>query len=169
MTTIIAAYGCTIYQKPRSISDVPFRQRSHSKIDAEVKVTVAVLSAEESRQLFGVNLAGQGIQPVWVRVQNDDSVPYWLMSAGLDPDYFSPLEAAYAFHSVPDTDTRLSVRCIYMAASRILPDRSPVTRSMSATIYGRGSVPCATGANRSGSVKSAGISVCALPLKPGRQ
>jgi hypothetical protein len=59
---------------------------------------VAVLSAEESRQLFGVNLAGKDIQPVWVRVQNADSVPYWLMSAGLDPDYFSPLEAAYAYH-----------------------------------------------------------------------
>jgi len=41
-----------IYQKPRPIFDVPFRERSHSKIDGEIKVTVAVLSAEESRQLF---------------------------------------------------------------------------------------------------------------------
>jgi hypothetical protein len=58
-----------------------------------------VLGAEESRQLFGVNLAGQDIQPVWIRVQNADTVAYWLMSSGLDPDYFSPLEAAYAFHA----------------------------------------------------------------------
>jgi len=98
MTTMLITLGCTIYQKPRPDFDVPFRERSHSKIDGEVKVTVAVLSAEESRQIFGVNLAGQGIQPVWVRVQNADTVPYWLMSAGLDPDYFSPMEAAYAFH-----------------------------------------------------------------------
>ena len=98
MTIIVVTCGCTIYQKPRPVFDVPFRERSHSKIDGEVKVTVAVLSAEESRQLFGVNLAGQGIQPVWIRVQNADTIPYWLMSAGLDPDYFSPLEAAYAFH-----------------------------------------------------------------------
>jgi hypothetical protein len=98
MTTLMVTFGCTIYQKPKPFFDVPFRERSHSKIDGEVKVTVAVLSAEESRQLFGVNLAGQGIQPVWVRVQNADTIPYWLMSAGLDPDYFSPLEAAYAFH-----------------------------------------------------------------------
>jgi hypothetical protein len=73
-------------------------ERSQSKVDDEVRVTVAVLTAEESRQLFGVNLAGQGIQPVWVRVQNADTTPYWLMSTGLDPDYFSPLESAYAFH-----------------------------------------------------------------------
>ena len=98
MTTLMVNFGCTIYQKPKPFFDVPFRERSHSKIDGEVKVTVAVLSAEESRQLFGVNLAGQGIQPVWIRVQNADTIPYWLMSAGLDPDYFSPLEAAYAFH-----------------------------------------------------------------------
>ena len=96
---IISVWGCTIYQKPRPIHDVPFMARSQSKVDGEVRVTVAVLGAEESRQLFGVNLAGQDIQPVWVRVQNADSDAYWLMSAGLDPDYFSPLEAAYAFHA----------------------------------------------------------------------
>ena len=96
--SIIFFHGCTIYQKPRPIHDVPFQERTQSKINGDVRVTVAVLSAEESRQLFGVNLAGKDIQPVWVRVQNADSVPYWLMSAGLDPDYFSPLEAAYTFH-----------------------------------------------------------------------
>ena len=95
---ILALYGCTVYQKPRPIYDIPFMERSQSKIDDEVRVTVAVLSAEESRQLFGVNLAGKDIQPVWIRVQNSDTTAYWLMSAGLDPDYFSPLEAAYAFH-----------------------------------------------------------------------
>ena len=98
--SIISVYGCTIYQKPRPIHDVPFQERSQSKVKGEVRVTVAVLSDEESRQLFGVNLAGQGMQTVWVRVQNAYSSPYWLMSAGLDPDYFSPLESAYAFHSI---------------------------------------------------------------------
>ena len=99
-------FGCTIYQKPKPFFDVPFRERSHSKIDGEVKVTVAVLSAEESRQLFGVNLAGQGIQPVWIRVQKADTIPYWLMSAGLDPDYFRhwrPLTPFMAQLEVPST------------------------------------------------------------------
>jgi hypothetical protein len=95
---ILLVNGCTVYQKTRPIHEVPFRERTQSKIKGDVRVAVAVLSAEESRQLFGVNLAGKDIQPVWVRVQNADSVPYWLMSAGLDPEYFSPLEAAYTFH-----------------------------------------------------------------------
>jgi len=80
-----------------------------SKVDGEVKVTVAVLSAEESRQLFGVNLAGQGIQPVWVRVQNADTITYWLMSTGLDPDYFSPLESAYAFHGTISSSLNVKI------------------------------------------------------------
>ena len=73
----IAVYGCTVYQKPRPIYDVPFQERSQSKVDGEVRITVAVLSAEESRQLFGVNLVGKDIQPVWVRVQNLTGDPYF--------------------------------------------------------------------------------------------
>ena len=94
----IATYGCTVYQKPKPFYDVPFQARAQSKVDGDVRVTVAVLSAEESRQLFGVNLASKDIQPVWVRVQNASSNYLWLMSSGMDPDYFSPLEAAYVFH-----------------------------------------------------------------------
>ncbi len=95
---IVVVYGCTVTQKTRPIHDIPFMERAQSKIDGDVRVTVAVLSAEESFHLFGVPLARKDIQAVWIRVQNADSIPYWLMSAGLDPDYFSPLEAAYAFH-----------------------------------------------------------------------
>ena len=84
-----------MYHKPRSFFDVPFQERSKSKVSGEVRVTVAVLSDEESRQLFGVNLAGQGMQSVWVRVQNADSSPYWLMSAGLDPDWVEAVAFAW--------------------------------------------------------------------------
>jgi hypothetical protein len=95
---IKAVYRSTTF-KPQPIFEVPFRERSQSKFDDDVRVTVAVLSAAESRQVFGVNLAGKGIQAVWVKVENHDTTPYWLLSSGLDPDYFSPLESAYAFHS----------------------------------------------------------------------
>ncbi len=123
----IAIFGCTVYQKPRPIFDVPFQERSQSKVDGEVKVTVAVLSAEESRQLFGVNLAGQGIQPVWVRVQNADSIPYWLLSAGIDPDYFSPLESAYAFHGTFSSSLNEKIDDQF----RVMSFRNPIASSAS--------------------------------------
>jgi hypothetical protein len=108
--------------KPQSFLDVPFRERSHSKFDEDVRVTVAVLSAKESRQVFGVNLAGKGIQPVWVRVENHDTTPYLLLSSGLDPDYFSPLESAYAFHSkfTPATNKKVDEQF------RVMSFRNPI-------------------------------------------
>ena len=105
-TTVIIAFIAirTIYKsstfKPQSIFEVPFRERAQSKFDDDVRVTAAVLSAEESRQIFGVGLAQNGIQPVWVRVENHDNRPYWLMYSGLDPNYFSPIEAAQTNHSI---------------------------------------------------------------------
>jgi len=125
--TILATYGCTIYQKPRPIFDVPFQERSQSKIDGEVKVTVAVLTAEESRQLFGVNLDGQDIQPVWVRVQNADTIPYWLLSTGLDPDYFSPLESAYAFHGILSSSLNNKIDDQF----RVMAFRNPIVQGTS--------------------------------------
>ena len=120
--SIVVVGGCTIYQKPRPLHDVPFLERVQSKIDGEVRVTVAVLSAEESRRLFGVNLAGENIQPVWVRVQNADTAPYWLMSSGMDPDYFSPLEAAYAFHGTIGSDVNAKIDDHF----RVMNFRNPI-------------------------------------------
>ncbi len=122
LLSAITVSGCSIYQKPRPIHDVPYLARSQSKVDGEVRVTVAVLSAEESRQLFGVNLAGQGIQPVWVRVQNADTIPYWLLSTGLDPDYFSPLESAYAFHGAFSSATNAKIDDQF----RVMAFRNPI-------------------------------------------
>ena len=45
-----------------------FVDRSQTKSDDEVRVTVAVPSAEESEQIFGFPLAGKNIQPVWLEV-----------------------------------------------------------------------------------------------------
>ncbi|MEI6367049.1 MAG: hypothetical protein WCP23_08145, partial [Planctomycetota bacterium] len=41
-----------------------FLSRGHTQDTALAEVTVAVLSAQESRQLFGVSLASRSIQPV---------------------------------------------------------------------------------------------------------
>jgi hypothetical protein len=64
-----------------------------------------VLSAAESRQLFGADVNAEGIQPVWIEVQNPGPDALWLLRAGTDPDYFSPLEVAWSFHA-PFADRR---------------------------------------------------------------
>jgi hypothetical protein len=82
------------------LEEVPLAERATTQRDGGVAVTVAVLSARESRALFGTDLARSGIQPVWLEVENGEEVPYWLLSAGLDPDYFSAREAAYMRHTL---------------------------------------------------------------------
>src|SRR5262245_54807832 len=61
-------------------------------------VRVAVPSATDGRAFFGVPLARHGVQPVWVDVTNATPRPYRLQCIALDPNYFSPLEAAAVCH-----------------------------------------------------------------------
>jgi hypothetical protein len=93
----LAALGA--YRHGR-LEEVPLGERAVSQQSGGVGVTVAVLSAKESRSLFGTDLARSGIQPVWLEVKNADDVPYWLLSAGLDPNYYSAREAAYVRHTL---------------------------------------------------------------------
>ena len=41
----------------------------------------------------------KSIQPVWIEVENHDDRAYYLMSPGLDPNFFPASEAAEAFAS----------------------------------------------------------------------
>ncbi len=64
----------------------------------DLEVRVAVLGGAASRKFFGVPMARRGIQPVWVHVVNQSSRPYRLQFVALDPNHFSPLEAAALNH-----------------------------------------------------------------------
>jgi hypothetical protein len=94
---VMLVAGCgSFHAKP--MSELPFMARAVSQEKGKVRVTVAVPTAEEGAQLFGVPVAAKGIQPVWLRIENHDTVPYWLLALSLDPDYFSPQEVAYLHH-----------------------------------------------------------------------
>ncbi len=64
----------------------------------DLEVRVAVLDGAASRKFFGVPMARRGIQPVWVHVANRTDRPYRLQFVALDPNHFSPLEAAALNH-----------------------------------------------------------------------
>jgi hypothetical protein len=71
-----------------------------------VAVKAAVPTIAEAQAIYGVELASKHIQPVWVEVRNDSTAPYWFLPSGLDPNYFSPSEAAFAFHTGSDDADR---------------------------------------------------------------
>jgi len=87
-------FGCATF-RPQPMEEIPFLERAQTKTDGNIRVTVAVPSAKESKALFGVDLANEGIQPVWIRIENNDEVSYFLSPNSLEPFYFSSAEAAY--------------------------------------------------------------------------
>jgi hypothetical protein len=90
----LAIYSCATF-KPLPIEQVPFRGRAQTQNKNNVRVTAAVLSAKESQALFDLPLYDQGIQPIWLEIENNDEENIWFAPVGLDPDYFAPLEVAY--------------------------------------------------------------------------
>jgi len=95
----IALAGCANWQLPAEVDDFALRARAVSATEQEVRLSAAVLGAEDSRRMLGTNVNGADIQPVWLQVENKTSQTLWLLRAGTDPDYFSSLEVAWSFHA----------------------------------------------------------------------
>ncbi len=83
---------------PVPLENLTFKERVETEEQDGLRVSVAVLSREEARQAFGVNLQKRGIQPVWLEIENRTNKNFWFMMTGIDPDYFSAHEAAYMNH-----------------------------------------------------------------------
>lgn len=94
--SIVVISGCASFSPEQDLTS--FEDRIQVQEQGNVIVSASVLTEEESRRFFGVDLASKQIQPVWMRVQNNDSHPYWMLATGLDPEYFSPHEVAYSMH-----------------------------------------------------------------------
>ena len=118
ITLMSLIIGCATGQvstsfDPRSINEIKFRDRSQSEYDDEVRVTVAVPTADENKALFSANLALKEIQPVWVKVENHSDRTYYLLSVAVDPNYFSPLETAFAVRGGLDQSARKEMEKYY--------------------------------------------------------
>jgi hypothetical protein len=75
-----------------------FLERAQTGREGEVEITAAVPSDQESERLFGLRLARHRLQAVWLEVVNGGGEPLWLDRIQLDPDYYTPLEAAHLAH-----------------------------------------------------------------------
>jgi LssY-like putative type I secretion system component LssY len=73
----------------------PPNERVHENLIRDVRVTTAVPSAAETREIFGANLYGNNIQPVWIQVENLSGETLFFLPVGLDPAYFTPIETSY--------------------------------------------------------------------------
>lgn len=72
-----------------------FLQRSITQEVGDLVVTAAVPDAEEAALLAGLDLYEQGIQPVWLKVENRGDTRARIATWSIDRHYFSPIEVAY--------------------------------------------------------------------------
>ena len=94
LALFICFSGCSVY-RPGSLEDFQILERVQTKEDSGVLVSLVVLSAKESEQVFGVPLALKGIQPVWLKIENKSERHQLFLQHFVDSDYYSPQEAAY--------------------------------------------------------------------------
>ncbi len=80
---------------PTAAQDLPIQLgRVQSFERDKVLVEVAIPTDDQASMFFGVPLAENDIQPIWLRITNNSDIDYWLMPFAIDPDYYSADEAA---------------------------------------------------------------------------
>jgi LssY C-terminus len=89
--------GCGTFVPPK-LEDPAFERHAVTRGKSNVTLTVAVLTAQESLEFFGVPLESKGIQPVWLKVDNRNDYVVYIVPRSTDPNYYSAYEAAYVNH-----------------------------------------------------------------------
>lgn len=88
--------GCAI--RPfdgAGLQNAAFLERALVEHQGNVVISTAVPDAGETRRLTGLDLYDQGIQPVWIKVDNQSTAPARVAIWSIDRHYFSPIEVAY--------------------------------------------------------------------------
>ena len=94
----IALVGCTGLA-PLPAARPPPALQVQSETVQDVTVSVAVLDDGQAEARYGVDLADQDLQAVWLRIENGSPQRLWLLVAALDPSYYSADEAAFMFRT----------------------------------------------------------------------
>jgi LssY C-terminus len=104
------ACGCARYH-PAPVASSVLRDAAVTQEHDGFRVSVMVPDDAEVERLFGVPLAKYGVQPVGVVITNNTQDLYWVSRFAIDPDYFTPIEAAnrarYFFAKSANEEMRL--------------------------------------------------------------
>jgi len=115
--------GCASWRPPVDTSDAPLRARAVTQSVRGARLSAAVLDARDSVRMLGADVTADGVQPVWIEVENETSQYLVLLRPGTDPDYFSPLEVAWSVHTTfgGETNDRIDEHFDRMAFPNPIP------------------------------------------------
>lgn len=119
--------------KPAPASYQPHQSRALTETNGPIVASVTVLSRDEAERMFGLPLHKQGIQPVWVRIQNSDTNGYLFLPASLDANYYSPAEVAYIFRKT--FASRRNRRVGELMETKRMPNRVPARGTVEGFVF----------------------------------
>ena len=99
LSLIALLAACKSWSEPRPVEQVDFTERPKTLTKKGLTVTIGVPDREQTKAIFGTSLYDSRIQPVWIEVKNQSEKSYMLIKAGMDQNYFSPLETSWKRHT----------------------------------------------------------------------
>jgi hypothetical protein len=113
MATFFMAFAlgaCASNYEPQPlVLDVDLQGVQTRTID-DVTVSVAILTDEQAEQHFGVDFAFSGLQALYIRVRNETHRRLWFIRNTVDPDFYSPDEAAVLLKGTFSADDYAALR-----------------------------------------------------------
>ena len=121
------------FEKPATTINEQVHERALTKESSGIRVSAAVVGTEEAKEIFGIDLFQKNIQAVWLEIENNTDRPLILLPTALDPEYFAPLEVAYAYHKTHTADANAAIGDHLLALN--FPIRSPILPGSSMSGY----------------------------------
>ena len=126
-TAVLLLAACTtLAPAPEPLSMPPDPQVAQSRAIGEVAVTATILTDDQARQHFGIDLGSHGLQAVWLSVRNGSPFRFWFLKGALEPDFYSADEAASVLrdHAPSETFERMRQEMRDQSMRLLLPSRT---------------------------------------------
>jgi hypothetical protein len=93
VVAVLLGACATTYQPQPLVLDADLQGVQTTTID-DVTVSVAMLTDEQAQTHFGADFAKSGLQGLYIKVRNETHRRLWFIRNTVDPDFYSPDEAA---------------------------------------------------------------------------
>ena len=133
LLSLLAVFSRSSGAGPDLPAEQPFVSRAEVRQQGAVTVRAAVLTDDESERYFGASLADQGIQAVWLSVDNAGDLLLRFLPIITDPNYFSAPEVERQIRSWWSDSANASIAAVVAQAP--LPNVIPQKRSAAGFVF----------------------------------
>jgi hypothetical protein len=110
---MLALAGCATTFEPQRLVTPDELRDVRSRTVGEVGVSVSILTDEQARRHFGVDLARHDVQALWMSVRNGSERRLWFIRNMLDPDFYSAEEVALLVQGDVPKDARQQLHQLF--------------------------------------------------------